>query len=218
MPPWLSGGTGPTGLVLSCAPSGKNILGMLGPVMSASRMPTLSPWRRRATASRPLTSDLPTPPLPLITATTRRMSLSASTWPISGAGTPMPIRPFSSAVISDSSTSTSSTPSSAPTVCLTSSAIWPRRGQPSVVRARTTVTRPPSIWTWRIMPRSTRLRCISGSMTPLSASTIVASVTIRSPTLVAEISTGIIFIGGWLSSLMASAAAYVLGELARPVV
>ena len=45
-----------------------NILGMLGPVISASRIPTSKPARRRATAVKPLTSDLPTPPLPLITA------------------------------------------------------------------------------------------------------------------------------------------------------
>lgn len=45
-----------------------NSLGMLGPVMSASRRPTRWPARLRATDRRAATDDLPTPPLPLITA------------------------------------------------------------------------------------------------------------------------------------------------------
>ncbi len=62
-------GNMPRGLAEGC-PCKPNILGMLGPVMSASSTPTLWPSRRRATASRLVTRDLPTPPLPLITATT----------------------------------------------------------------------------------------------------------------------------------------------------
>ena len=47
-----------------------NALGMDGPVMSASRMPTFRPWRCASTASREVTRLLPTPPLPLHTPTT----------------------------------------------------------------------------------------------------------------------------------------------------
>ena len=47
-----------------------NIRGMLGPVMSPSSTPTVKPRRFRPTASRPATSDFPTPPLPDMTAMT----------------------------------------------------------------------------------------------------------------------------------------------------
>src|SRR5690554_4920297 len=50
-----------------------NILGILEPVISASRIPVLYPWRASSTATSEVTEDLPTPPLPLITAIT---------WPI----------------------------------------------------------------------------------------------------------------------------------------
>lgn len=51
-----------------------NILGMEGPVMSASRMPTLLPRRASSVAMAPVTNDLPTPPLPESTAITRLTS------------------------------------------------------------------------------------------------------------------------------------------------
>ena len=41
-----------------------NVFGMDGPVMSASRMPTLLPRLFISLASRLVTRDLPTPPLP----------------------------------------------------------------------------------------------------------------------------------------------------------
>ena len=47
-----------------------NIRAILGPVMSPSRIPTRNPWLLNETASKPVTSDLPTPPLPLIMAIT----------------------------------------------------------------------------------------------------------------------------------------------------
>ena len=47
-----------------------NVLGMDGPVTSASRMPTLKPFFCIWLAKRLVTSDLPTPPLPLTTAMT----------------------------------------------------------------------------------------------------------------------------------------------------
>ncbi len=48
-----------------------NIFGILAPVMSASRMPTFWPLRDSSTASIAVTDDFPTPPLPLITESTR---------------------------------------------------------------------------------------------------------------------------------------------------
>jgi len=45
-------------------------VGMEGPVMSASRTPTVLPMRRMATAREEVTRLLPTPPLPLTTAMT----------------------------------------------------------------------------------------------------------------------------------------------------
>ena len=154
---------------------------MLGPVMSASRMPTWFPSRRSATASSPLTNDLPTPPLPLITAITRRISLRCSALPFCPWGTPRPIRRFSSSVISVSSTSTLLTPSRAPTAAFTSPTIWLLSGQPSVVKARVMSTRFPLARTSRTIPSSMRLLCSSGSMTSWSAARTSASVGIQSP-------------------------------------
>ena len=51
--------------------------GMEGPVMSASRIAARLPARAVALASRPVTRDLPTPPLPLTTPMTLRTSLPA---------------------------------------------------------------------------------------------------------------------------------------------
>ena len=47
-----------------------NILGMDGPVTSASRMPTLAPRRESSRARMPVTRDFPTPPLPETTPMT----------------------------------------------------------------------------------------------------------------------------------------------------
>ncbi len=57
----------PSLMALSWTP---NIFGTEGPVTSASRMPTVFPLRFAAIARRPVTSDLPTPPLPLTTPMT----------------------------------------------------------------------------------------------------------------------------------------------------
>ena len=51
--------------VLSAIPLKPNTLGIDGPVTSASSTAVSSPARRAVTASRLVTSDLPTPPLPL---------------------------------------------------------------------------------------------------------------------------------------------------------
>ena len=49
-----------------------NIFGIDGPVTSASRMAVFSPARCAIVARRPVTRDLPTPPLPDTTAITLR--------------------------------------------------------------------------------------------------------------------------------------------------
>ena len=49
-----------------------NILGIEGPVISASRIAVLLPFLRVATAIREVTRDLPTPPFPLTTPITLR--------------------------------------------------------------------------------------------------------------------------------------------------
>ena len=52
------------------APVRPYIFGMEGPVMSASRIPTLYPLAAIAFAREPVTKDFPTPPLPLTTPIT----------------------------------------------------------------------------------------------------------------------------------------------------
>ena len=70
-----STGRMPMGLPMGRLTSRRSILGILGPVMSASRRPTRLPFRLSARANRAATVDLPTPPLPLSTATARLMLL-----------------------------------------------------------------------------------------------------------------------------------------------
>ena len=69
MPVTLRAGMMPSSLPISCSCTPK-ALGMDGPVMSASRMPTLSPRRRMIVLISEVTRDLPTPPLPLTTPIT----------------------------------------------------------------------------------------------------------------------------------------------------
>ena len=76
MPLLLSTGRMPIGLLFGRFCVEKNIFGMLGPVISASRRPTLWPFLFKAMAKNPATNDLPTPPLPLITAMTCSMRLN----------------------------------------------------------------------------------------------------------------------------------------------
>ena len=63
-----------------------NRLGMLGPVISASRMPTDSPARLSATASSCRDRGFPTPPLPLITAITCLILLNCVDFGQAGSG------------------------------------------------------------------------------------------------------------------------------------
>ena len=54
-----------------------NILGIEGPVISASRIPTLYPLRAIVMAIKLVTEDLPTPPLPDTTPITCLTELSS---------------------------------------------------------------------------------------------------------------------------------------------
>src|SRR3954453_17486176 len=68
--PWRSRGTILPDSLARGWPSSPSIIGMLGPVMSASSRPTDAPARARATARFTDTVLLPTPPLPDATAMT----------------------------------------------------------------------------------------------------------------------------------------------------
>ena len=57
-------GTRCSSMAVACCLAMPNMRGMEGPVMSASRMPTVLPARRSSVARMPVTSDFPTPPLP----------------------------------------------------------------------------------------------------------------------------------------------------------
>jgi hypothetical protein len=83
-------------------------------------------------------------------------------------------------VISAYSTSTSRTPGSPWTLEITSALIWPRSGQPAVVRATFTRTSPSGeTSTSRTMPRSTMLAPSSGSRTPASMPRTAAASGVR---------------------------------------
>ena len=70
IPVFVSLGRIPPSGAASQIPERPNAFGMDGPVTSASMMPTERPRRRSSTAASSVTSDLPTPPLPLTTPIT----------------------------------------------------------------------------------------------------------------------------------------------------
>ena len=138
--------------------------------MSASITPTLRPSPARAAARFAVIEDLPTPPLPEVTAMTL-VRESGREKGISRSGRP-PLS-FSrralrcSSSMTPISTLTCSTPSSAPTRAVTSFEMAVRSGQPAVVRRTLTCTTAPSMRTRSgvTMLMSVMGRRISGSMT-----------------------------------------------------
>ena len=70
MPPFVVAGTRMSFTAVARSPARPSILGMEGPVISASRIPTRAPERASSTARLPQTNDLPTPPLPEMTPIT----------------------------------------------------------------------------------------------------------------------------------------------------
>ena len=142
--------------------------------MSASRTPTVRPWRARATARLTVTELLPTPPLPLAMA---RMRVDAGTC-VSVACWRMPQRAFaitslrSSGVISPQSMRTSVTPGWTPTRCSISRLMSARNGHPPIVSLTTTRTVPSgSTVTAGTIPSVTMSAPSSGSTTDSSTAT-----------------------------------------------
>src|SRR5947209_7467441 len=162
----------------SMRPSRPSMRGTEKPQMSASSNPTVRPRAARAAARFTVTDDLPTPPLPDATATTRALGgISVSVGRSRAFHLARDItRLRSSAVISAMRTRTETTPGSPPTRASTSLRSWVRRGQPAMVRASSTSTSPPALtWAPRTMPRSTTLSPSSGSMTPRRPEATVSS-------------------------------------------
>ena len=149
------------------------IRGTEKPKMSASTSPTLRPEAAMAAARLTVTEDLPTPPLPDVTARTRvrlpfwaKGTTRSAALPRSFACSSARCSEFMAPIL----TKTRSTPSSAPTTFFTSAEMVSRKGQPAVVRRIETMTVPSSsIWTSSTMLRSVIGRRISGSMTRSSA-------------------------------------------------
>jgi len=162
----------------STSPRMPSSRGTENPQMSASSTPTVSPRRARATARLTVTELLPTPPLPEATAITRAVSGTSVTGASSRARSRARAMTacFCAASITPVVTVTCSTPSSAPTWVSTSRWIWVRNGQPAMVSATSTATRPPSTRTEVTMPRSTMSAPNSGSITLRRADRTAASV------------------------------------------
>src|SRR5574337_1432489 len=129
--------------------------------------PTLAPARIRATARFAATVDLPTPPLPLATATVLSTPGRYDDW-------------GSREVVTREVmvTSTCSTPGRAATTCLAPSSICFLTGQAGVVSSMANLTLPPSICTSLMKPSETISRWRSGSWILASASSTARSVTI----------------------------------------
>ena len=175
-------------------PSTPSIRGTEKPQMSASMTPTVMPRAASAAARLTVTEDLPTPPLPEATISTRvvaGISVSGALRLTLKRALAIAVA-FSSAVSSSQDRWTDDTPGRSATRALTSRWIWARSGQPEVVRAIVTSTRPSSsMVTARAMPSSTMSVPSSGSMTPRSTP-------ITSPVVgpAVETSSGIGVVGG----------------------
>src|SRR6266508_2668946 len=145
--------------------------GIEWPYTSASRIPTCFPSCASATARFADSVDLPTPPLPLQTASTRVDASSERPFDRSC----IPPRSLvvsawrSSAVITSNPSATRSTPGTSRMTFVTCSWKESRSGQPATVSAIVTRTSPPSISTSRTMSSSVTGLRSSGSITRSSA-------------------------------------------------
>ena len=153
--------------------------GIEKPQMSASRTPTVKPLAAIAAARFTVTELLPTPPLPLATATTRALAGIC----VSGACSRAFHRALSmtslrsSALISPHSMFTDRTPGWVATRVSMSLRICPRSGQPPMVSLTPTTTSPSGLTvTDGTIPRSTMSEPSSGSMTPRSSPMIASTV------------------------------------------
>ena len=175
------------------ARSTPSILGIENPQTSASTTAVERPCAARAMARLAVTDDLPTPPLPEAISSVRvALPGSAngmarpSAWPWAGAepavaaGLPCSFvrsSALSASLITVKSRVTAATPSSSSSASVTRRWISLRSGQPATVSAMRTSAWPPSMVEPLYMPRSTMLRCSSGSSTGRRASITSASVT-----------------------------------------
>ena len=148
-------------------------------MISASNTPTFKPCLRASLASIAETEDLPTPPLPLITATTRLTLLNFFK---SGKCGLIVSKSFlrSSLLICPNSIFTPLTSGMDDKTSFAWSAIWSRMGQPSTVNVNVKEAVPSCNFRSRTMPSSTIFFPSSGSITWRSASVSVCSVVIKS--------------------------------------
>ncbi len=162
--PWSEPRNPPTGRPKS--------FGMLGPVISASRMPTFLPARVSSHASMAVIEDLPTPPFPLKTAIT--FSTLLNLFSLGSSGLPLEkMAFFSSSLMVPKVIFTSVAPGMARIAIRASRSIWFFIGQPGMVSARVKETSPASvIFRSLTMFNSTMLRPSSGSCTFFSVSMI----------------------------------------------
>ena len=163
--PWRSSGTI---LLFSLAvgwPSMPSIIGMLGPVMSASSRPTEAPALASATARLTEIVLFPTPPLPDATA---MMFFTPGTSSSAERGAAR--RTVAPQVMASSSTPTGAS------ALRTSVSISSLSGQAGVVSSIVNATADPSIARSLIMLRVTRSPPSSGSWTVRRAARTVASV------------------------------------------
>ena len=153
-----------------CASSLSGMFSMRGtekPQMSASSTPTVLPRAAIAAARFTVTELLPTPPLPLATASTLARSGTA----VGAAFSRAFQRAFvitsdrSSAVISPQSIFTFCTQGCTSRRLLMSFWIWARSGQPRMVSFTPMVMMPSAMVTVSTMPRSSMLEPSSGSIT-----------------------------------------------------
>src|SRR4051812_2160365 len=152
-------------------PSTPSMRGTLKPQMSASSTPTRSPRAASAAARFTVTELLPTPPLPLDTASTRVVTGIIVSGALSRAlrRARCMAAERCSRVIPTQRPLTSVTPGSPSSFDWISRRISAWRGQPSVVSAMWTVTVPSGATvTSSTIPRSTMLAFSSGSSTPPS--------------------------------------------------
>ncbi len=163
--PWRSIGSILFSAVALGWPETPIIIGMFGPVMSASRRPTLAPAWARATARLTLTVLLPTPPLPDATAITfLTPGSSCSAW-----------RGWARRTIAPQVMSTRSAPM-APRTERTFPSISSLSGQAGVVSSIVKATAEPSMTTPLTMSRVMMSRPSSGSWTARRASMTTFSV------------------------------------------
>ncbi len=185
--PWLVTGLTRPEAPVTCAPTVPIISGTFGPVMSASSRPTRAPSRARLTARLTATVVLPTPPLPDATA------IVFLTPGMRSAAGP----PNERFTLLAQSTRTAVAPSASSPSTMSDS-ILAFSGQAGVVSSTVRSTVLPLMSICLTIPRLTRSRPISGSLTCARAAMMFSSVS-RS----AMPGYSILSVRGWAASRVA---------------